>query len=62
MKTFEQDLIDILNKHSVENESNSPNYALTRYIQDCLDAFNNAHWARNNYERKGSKSTYRTTK
>lgn len=42
MKTFEKDLSELINKHSIENESDTPDYVLAIYIRDCLTAYNKA--------------------
>lgn len=39
---FERELTDIINKYSMENGSNTPDYILAGYITDCLVAFNRA--------------------
>ena len=49
---FRKELEDLLNKHSMENESNTPDFILSDYLTRCLDAFDIAvqdrtHW----YER-----------
>jgi hypothetical protein len=36
---FEEELIHLINRHSVENESNTPDFILARYISGCLRAF-----------------------
>lgn len=41
-QTFEQDLCDLINRHSKENDSNTPDFILAQYLRDCLDAFNKA--------------------
>lgn len=40
--TFQDELIFLINKHSKENDSNTPDYILAGYIQWCLVAFNTA--------------------
>jgi len=42
MKKFEKDLERLINRHSLENESGTPDYILARYLVRCLDAFNMA--------------------
>ena len=39
---FERELRDLLNKHSQENESDTPDYVLARYLTDCLEVFHQA--------------------
>ena len=44
--TFHQELTTLINKHSQENYSNTPDFILSAYIADCLNAFNTAVVAR----------------
>ncbi len=37
-----RDIGSILNKHCAENVSNTPDFILARYLQDCLKAFDQA--------------------
>ncbi len=39
---MEQDIIDLLNRHSAENASNTPDFVLAQYLLTCLGAFNAA--------------------
>jgi len=39
---FEQELRDLINKHSKENESNTPDFVLAKYILSTLNAFTHA--------------------
>ena len=43
---FSGELRDLLNKYSKESQSNTPDFILCRYLQDCLCAFENAIGAR----------------
>lgn len=38
--SFVSELEDLINKHSIENESNTPNFILAGFIRDCLNAYN----------------------
>ena len=40
--TLEEELRALLNKHSAENGSNTPDYILASYLMNCLIAFNEA--------------------
>ena len=40
--TFEKELEALINRHSVENGSNTPDFILAGYMGACLDAFNAA--------------------
>jgi len=39
MQTFENELKDLINCHSKENESNTPDFILAQYMTDCLKVF-----------------------
>lgn len=39
---FELEIRHVLNKHSEDNRSNTPDFILSKYIIDCLDAYNSA--------------------
>jgi hypothetical protein len=38
-KTFRRELMVLINKHSKENGSNTPDYILAEYLIDCLRTF-----------------------
>jgi hypothetical protein len=38
--TFEKDLEILINKYSMENDSNTPDFLLKDYLINCLDNFN----------------------
>ena len=40
METFEKELCNLLNSLSMENESNTPDFILARYLTNCLKTFN----------------------
>lgn len=42
ISTFENELKKLINKHSQENHSNTPDFILAMYLQNCLSAFNMA--------------------
>jgi hypothetical protein len=44
--SFEVELEQLINKHSVENQSNTPDHILATYILECLQAFNRATMSR----------------
>lgn len=44
--TFEEKLRSAINKHSKENDSNTPDFILAEYLLQCLDAFNKTSVAR----------------
>lgn len=39
MSEFEKQLEHIINCHSIENESNTPDFILAEYLRGCLDVF-----------------------
>ena len=40
--TFERELQSLLNNHSKENESNTPDFLLSEFLTGCLKAYNTA--------------------
>lgn len=42
MSNLEKELSALLNKHSVENDSNTPDFVLATYLLNCLKAFGEA--------------------
>ena len=38
-KTFRRELMNVINKHSKENGSNTPDFILAEYLIDCLRTF-----------------------
>lgn len=53
-RTFEQELKDLLNRHSRENESNTPDWCLAEYLLTCLKAFDTAVGQRDGWHGRGS--------
>lgn len=49
MTDFERELAGLLNKHCQENESDTPDYILARYLNGCLRLFNGAVTARSGW-------------
>jgi hypothetical protein len=43
---FEQELTKLLNKYSQENGSDTPDFILAKYLNDCLTTWNHAIAAR----------------
>lgn len=41
-QSFESELSDLINKHSQENASNTPDYIMAQYLASCLLAYNTA--------------------
>ena len=44
--TFKKELEALINKHSMENGSDTPDYVLADFLLDCLKAFDKATMAR----------------
>ncbi len=42
MDKFEKELKELINTHSEENASNTPDWILAQYMKGCLEAFNTA--------------------
>ena len=42
MTDFERDIAAVINKHSLENDSNTPDWILAQFITSCLAAVNGA--------------------
>ena len=42
MSQFRKDLEVLINQNSMENESNTPDFILADYLEDCLNAFDKA--------------------
>ncbi len=40
MNEFKKELEILINKHSLENDSNTPDFILANYMAMCLDAYN----------------------
>lgn len=40
MKTFEQELMKLINQYAEENISDTPDFILAHYLASCLDIFN----------------------
>lgn len=44
-----RDIARVLNKYSMENASNTPDFILAHYLVNCLEAWNGAHNAREDW-------------
>ena len=49
MKTFEKELEELINKHSKENESDTPDFILAAYLSSCLKTFDDATKSRDKW-------------
>ena len=43
MAEFKKDLEHLINKHSIENGSDTPDFILANYLCNCLISYENAH-------------------
>ena len=55
--SFKKYLEDLINRHSKENESNTPDFILASYINDCLRAFNLAVQQRETWHGRDARPT-----
>lgn len=55
---FKKDLAELINRHSLENGSNTPDFILADYLFDCLEAFNRTSSAREKFYGKGAEIIY----
>lgn len=55
MSTFSSELKSLLNRHSKENGSDTPDFILAKYLEGCLDAWNSAVKDREKWYGRGSK-------
>lgn len=46
---FRKELESLINKYSKENGSNTPDFILAEYLEDCLKAYNRAINQRDNW-------------
>lgn len=45
-ESFTEDLEHLINKHSIENDSDTPDYILARFLSNVLIEWNHANYAR----------------
>ena len=53
--SFQTELEDIINRYSMENGSDTPDWILAEYLVDCLDAFNRVCTKREKWYGRGPK-------
>ena len=53
IETFEEEITDLINKYSVENKSNTPDFILAECLLGCLRAYELAVNRRAAWERGG---------
>jgi len=49
--SFEKELEHLINKHSMENGSNTPDFILAEYMSACLKAYSKAVTTRDNWHK-----------
>jgi hypothetical protein len=54
---FRKELKGLLNRYSIENESNTPDFILADYLYDCLRAFERAANTRSRWSRSATSGT-----
>ena len=47
--TFQHEIEALINKHSLENGSGTPDFILAEYLKNCLDTFNKTLQARESW-------------
>lgn len=52
MSKFRKELETLINSHSLENASNTPDFILAEYLENCLKAFDYAVLQRTSWYRK----------
>ena len=58
--SFEKELEGLINKHSKENESNTPDFILAQYVSACLAAFSTATQQRETWYGRDARPTHNT--
>lgn len=53
---FEQELRELINRYSIENGSDTPDFILAEYLTDCLWSWNRATRAREKWYGRENKS------
>ena len=61
-RDFRKDIERLINKHSRENASNTPDFILAEYVSRCLDAFDLATRSRDNWYKYKSEVVGNLTK
>lgn len=55
---FQTELRKLLNRHSMENDSNTPDFILAEYMLNCLKAFNTATQQRETWYGRDGRPSY----
>lgn len=59
MTAFMDDIQDVINRHSAENISNTPDFILAQYLDQCLNAFDVAVQQRETWYGRDGRPTER---
>ena len=51
---FEEELRNVINRYSMENGSNTPDFILAQYLDNCLSVFNSAVQRREKWYGRGA--------
>ena len=62
MTQFQKELEQLINRHSLENDSNTPDFVLAHFMMNCLFAFNDAVRQRENYYGRDPRSSFKELK
>ncbi len=53
-RAFVKELAEVINRHSKENDSNTPDFILAQYLNDCLINFNQKQNMRSDWYESGT--------
>ena len=59
---FEMELVSLINKYSIENDSNTPDFMLAEYLIVCLSKFNVIMNKRDSWYKDSNKVVSKVTK
>ena len=54
-ESFPKELEALINRHCMENQSNTPDFILAQYLKACLDAFDQATQQRETWHGRGGR-------
>lgn len=55
---IEKEIRSVINRYSAENQSNTPDFILAKFLMGCLDAFNKATNRRTEWYKKPIENKY----
>lgn len=56
MSDFKKELQGLINKYSMENGSDTPDFLLAQYLVDCLNAYNRVTYAKEKWYSNSDRS------